>query len=102
MNLHEFEEYLAANSRIKDIYYEHALVFQQAKNQRRQPAKRYNDTRVDREVDKMWKPVLEMMYEQINKNIKNKNATSKDWQHFIESSNVFEDIQESMDDLTFE
>ncbi|GKT03420.1 hypothetical protein [Furfurilactobacillus entadae] len=97
----EFKEYLEANSNIKNMYCEQALTFQVKRNNARPAAKRWNEAKLDHAVERMYNPTVEQIYNQIQAAIQNKNATSKDWQHFLQNKNVFEDIEESMTEIQF-
>ncbi|MGV0167586.1 hypothetical protein ACRYI5_03170 [Furfurilactobacillus sp. WILCCON 0119] len=101
MDHETFKAYLETNSNIWPIYYEQALAFQQARNQRRLAAKQWNDTQLDRTVDKMFVPVLENIYNRIAAALGSNVTDDHAWRTFIESNHVFEDIEESMTEIEF-
>lgn len=102
MLLSELDQFIETNSRAKDTFYEKALVFQQAKNAKRQPAKRWNDTKVDRAVDKMWDEILDSIMTKVNKAMKRRsNPFGDNWQKFMIETEILENFEESMSELSF-
>ncbi len=102
MDNQEFETYVEENSRIKDIFWEKALAYQNKLNDDRQPAKKWNDAEINRAIEKMYVPTIENIYEKVQSGIRNKHATPQDWQRFIDDNELFDNIELSMADIEFE
>ncbi|TLQ05435.1 hypothetical protein FEZ51_01890 [Pediococcus stilesii] len=100
MNKEELEEYLEANSGIKEKFMDKALDYQVIKNKNRQPAKRWEFNRVEREAEKMYNKVLDSIYDKLKTAIK--SSDSKKWKMFIDENYVFEDLEDSMSEMVFE
>ncbi|AEV95239.1 hypothetical protein [Pediococcus claussenii] len=101
MNKEEFSEYMDKNSNVRNIFAERALSYQQEKNQARQPAKRWRDGRVEREAEKMYDNVLNNIYEQIKRTVQN-STERNNWIQFIDENDLFDDLEQSMNEMSFE
>ena len=98
----ELDQFIDKGSRAKDTFYEKALVYQQAKNMKRQPAKRWNDTKVDRAVDKMWAEILDSVLTKVENSMQRRsNPFGDDWQKFMNANEILESLEESMSELSF-
>lgn len=100
MNKQELLDYLEQNSSAIDTFREKSLDYQNMKNQKRQPAKRWNETKVDRAVDKMVKEFIESVQQKMMFNIKGDSYDS--WKQFIEQNEVVEGLEESINEMVFE
>ncbi len=100
MNKIELLEYLESNSTAIITFKSKALDYQNMKNQKRQPAKRWNDTKVERAVDKMVQEFFESIHQKMIFNIKSDSYES--WQQFIEQNEVVEGLEESVNEMEFE
>ncbi|WP_424349218.1 hypothetical protein ACPBEH_11105 [Latilactobacillus sp. 5-91] len=100
MNKQELLDYLEQNSSAIDTFREKGLEYQNMKNQKRQPAKRWNETKVDRAVDKMVQEFIESIHQKMIFNIKSDSYES--WQQFIEQNEVVEGLEESVNEMEFE
>lgn len=102
MEITELENYLEENSKVKNIFINKAQEFQQEKNRRRQPAKRLNEARINRIVDKMWGQVLENIHDSIAKQLKgNTSYLGGKWRQFIEDNEILDMLEESMEEMQF-
>lgn len=100
MNKLELLEYLEKNSTAVITFKSKTLDYQNMKNQKRQPAKRWNDTKVERAVDKMVQEFIESIHQKMIFNIKSDSYES--WQQFIEQNEVVDGLEESVNEMEFE
>ncbi|MCD2256195.1 hypothetical protein ACNAN0_05975 [Agrilactobacillus fermenti] len=101
MNTAELEQYLDENSDVIKQFRAKCLEFQQEKNHGRQFAKRWNDAKVNRAVDKMVAQFVGSIRDNLSHAIKGKNDY-KSWQLFIDENEVIEGLEESVMNLEFE
>ncbi|MER2001673.1 MAG: hypothetical protein ABS896_04570 [Carnobacterium inhibens] len=99
----EFEEYLDANLGSKRIFFEKAMDDQIRRNARRQPAKRWNEAKLERAVDRMWTDMARSIYDKFKITIKAKSSDPyQEWVDFFEKNDAIENLDEMMTDLEFE
>lgn len=100
MEIKELETYLEENSKVKTIFIEKAIEFQQEKNSKKQPAKRLNEAKINRIVDKMWDQVLGNIHDSIMKQLKGKTSyLGGKWTQFIEDNEILDMLEESMEEM---
>lgn len=103
MNNAALLEYLEANSRALDTFRDKSLDYQNEKNLKRQPAKRWNEAKVDRAVDKMVAEFIASIQQKMAFNIRGEHADDyQTWVDFIEQNEVLEGLEESINEMTFE
>lgn len=102
MEIKELETYLEENSKVKSIFMEKTMEFQQEKNAKKQPAKRLNEAKINRIVDKMWDQVLESIHNSIMKQMNgNINYLGDKWPQFIEDNEILDMLEESIESIEF-
>ena len=102
MEIKELETYLEENSKVKSIFMEKALELQQEKNAKRQPAKRLNEAKINRIIDKMWDQVLGNIHDSIMRQLKGKTSYLGDkWPQFMEDNEILDMLEESMESIEF-
>lgn len=103
MTKEEFENYVVENCEAKELFYEKSRAKQQKTNKGRPAARRWNDTKIERAVDKMWDPVIEDLYNKVRAAVnKQSNYSSQNWVPFIEESELLELFEDSMQQLDFD
>lgn len=103
MNKKDFNQYLMDNAAGYKTFMTKSIEYQDEKNSRRQPAKRWNETKVERAADRMWNEFADNIYEKVNKNIRgNGNSTTEQWLKFIEQNDLLEELSESISEMEFE
>lgn len=103
MNFKEFLEYMDNNLDSKDVFYQKAMDDQLARNARRAPAKRWNETKLERAVDKMWTELMKNVYDKFKSSVNSKAADPyQAWIDYIEKNESLEGLDEMMVDLEFE
>lgn len=102
MNKQALQTYLSENSSVLTTFWDKGWDYQNMKNQKRQPAKRWNETKVDRAVDKMVKEFIENIYQKIAFNIKGELDSENTWLQFIEQNEVIAGLEEAVNELEFE
>lgn len=103
MNFKEFVEYMENNLSAKDTFYQKAMDDQIARNARRAPAKRWNETKLDRAVDRLWSDLMKNVYDKFKMAIKvNPSDPYKSWIDYIEKNEALESLDEMLVELEFE
>ena len=70
---------------------------QEAKNKKRQPAKRWNEAKIERTVDKFTDDFIGNIYDKLYKGLKaNRNTPAQKWIAFIETNEILDDLEESV------
>ena len=102
MELKTFKQYLEENSRGYRIFTSKALDYQIAKNKTRTKNK-WNDAKIERTVQEMWKQVSENAYDKI-KAQKGKAYLGSDkiWIDYMNEIEFIDMFDESMAELEFE
>lgn len=103
MNKEELLEYIDNNSTAVSNFKDKVRADQQAKNKKLQPAKQWNDTRIERQVDKFTDEFIGNIYDKLSRAIKANNHTPKErWIKFIEENELLNDLEESVSMINFE
>lgn len=97
MNKSELLEYIDSNSAAITIFKDKVRTAQEAKNKKRQPAKRWNEAKIERAVDKFTDDFISNVYDKLYKGMKaNRNTSSQKWIAFIETNEILDDLEESV------
>lgn len=97
MNKSELLEYIDNNSTAITIFKNKVRTEQEAKNKKRQPAKRWNEAKIERTVDKFTDDFIGNVYDKLYKGMKaNRNTSSQKWIAFIETNEILDDLEESV------
>ena len=97
MNKNELLEYIDTNSTAITIFKDKVRAEQEAKNKKRQPAKRWNETNIERVVDKFTDDFISNVYDKLYKAVKaNRNTPTQRWIAFIETNEILDDLEESV------
>ncbi len=97
MNKNELLEYIDSNSTTIAIFKNKVRTEQEAKNKKRQPAKRWNEAKIERTVDKFTDDFISNVYEKLYKGVKaNRNTPRDKWIEFIETNEILDSLEESV------
>lgn len=97
MNKNELLEYIDNNSTAITIFKDKVRAEQEAKNKKRQSAKRWNEAKIERTVDKFTDDFIGNIYDKLYKGMKaNRNTSSQKWIDFIETNEILDDLEESV------
>lgn len=97
MNKNELLEYIDSNSAAITIFKDNVRTEQEAKNKKRQPAKRWNEAKIERTVDKFTDDFISNVYDKLYKGVKaNRNTSNQKWIAFIETNEILDDLEESV------
>ena len=97
MNKSELLEYINSNSAAITIFKDKVRTEQETKNKKRQPAKRWNEAKIERTVDKFTNDFIGNIYDKLYKGMKaNRNTSSQKWIDFIETNEILDDLEESV------
>ena len=103
MNKEELLEYIDNNSNAVINFKDKVRADQQAKNKKRQPAKRWNDARIERQVENFTNEFIANIHDKLSKALKANNHTPKEkWIKFIEENELLDDLGESVSMIDFE
>lgn len=103
MSFNEFLDYMEYNFNSKNIFYQKAMENQLARNARRPPKKRWNETKLNRAVDKMWIELMRNIYVKFKSAIKSNAADPyQSWINYIEKNEALESLDEMIVDLEFD
>ena len=97
MNKNELLEYIDSNSTAIAIFKDKVRTEQEAKNKKRQPAKCWNEAKIERTVDKFTDDFISNVYDKLYKGMKaNRNTSNQKWIAFIETNEILDDLEESV------
>ncbi|MBB1078920.1 hypothetical protein H5S09_03975 [Limosilactobacillus sp. STM2_1] len=97
MNKNELLEYIDNNSSAITIFKDKVRTEQEAKNKKRQPAKRWNEAKIERIVDKYTDDFIGNVYDKLYKAVKaNRNTPIQEWIAFIETNEILDDLEENV------
>lgn len=99
MTYKEFLEYLENNFDGYEVFMEKATEYQQLKNQKRPANSRWNESKVEKAANEMWKKAMQPLYDNLKQEIKS-NISYK-WTEYIEQHEVLEGLRDAMADLSF-
>ena len=102
MNKNELLEYIDTNSTAITIFKDKVRADQKAKNKKRQPAKRWNEAKIERTVNKFTDDFIGNVYDKVYKGMKaNRNTSSQEWIDFLETNEILDDLEESVSMIDF-
>ena len=78
MYFEEFKTYVEKNSRAEDVFFTKATDFLEAENAKRTKQNRWEQSKIDKETEKMWESTLKNSYAAVVTGIK----SEKDKPHF--------------------
>lgn len=97
MNKSELLEYIDANSSAITTFKDKVRDDLNAKNKKRQPAKRWNDARIERQVDKLTDTFIDNIYDKLYRGMKaNKTTPREQWISFIDENEILDSLEESV------
>lgn len=103
MNKNELLEYIETNSAVITIFKDKVRTAQKVKNKKRQPAKRWNEAKIERTVDKITDEFINNVYDKLAKGVKaNRRTTKQQWITFIEEHEILDELEESVIMISFE
>ena len=103
MNKNELLEYIDSNSTAIAIFKDKVRTEQEAKNKKRQPAKRWNEAKIEHTVDKFTDDFISNVYDKLYKGMKaNRNTSNQKWIAFIETNEILDDLEESVSMMEIE
>lgn len=100
MTYKEFLLYLEKNFDGYEVFMEKATAYQQSKNQRRPAKSRWNDGKVYKATNEMWKKAMQPLYDNLKREIK--SGISYKWAEYIDQHEVLEGLRDAMAELSFD
>ena len=102
MMYQDFKDWLEENSNYK-LFVTKATEYQEDKNKKRAPAKRWNESKIARAVNEMWKNTVTNAYQMIRKEKGIPRINGKQiWLEFIEENNFLEMFNEGIAEMSFD
>ncbi|MDT2830061.1 hypothetical protein P7H62_14420 [Vagococcus carniphilus] len=103
MTINEFLNFLEKNLISYNIFIEKATEYQLEKNKKRTPKKRWEEKKVNRAINEMWKSSMQVAYEKVKTEIGIPRYDGYEkWIEFIEENDFLEAINDSITELEFE
>lgn len=103
MDEQEFESYIENNCRLRQLFYDKAVDYENEKNDERAKSKKFNSAEIRHTVDRMYKVMISTLYEQIRSTFKNGSYKKRDrWTTYMENNDTLTVLEDSMIDLEFE
>lgn len=99
MSYKEFLEYLENNLEGYHTFIVKAMQYQQDKNMSRPKKNRWTDDKMKKATYDMWKASMENLYNNLKQEIKSNISSA--WVAFIKEHELFETINESINELDF-
>lgn len=99
MKYKEFLEYLQNNLTGYETFIEKATAYQREKNKARPAKKRWDDEKVGRAVNEMWKNSMQSLYDTIKNEVKSNSSFT--WIEFIQKNNILESVNDGISELDF-
>lgn len=100
MTYKEFLEYLENSFDGYEVFMEKAAAYQHLKNQKRPVKSRWNENKVQKATNEMWKKAMQPLYDTLKREIK--SGISCKWAEYIEQHEVLEGLRNAMTDLSFD
>lgn len=103
MNKIEFQEHIESKINALDNFYERAYDFQVEKNSKRPKKNRWNDAKVKRATDDMYKQLIDNIYTKVKSVVEdNGKKPISVWYSTMEKQEMYESIEESLYEIEFE
>lgn len=103
MNFTEFMEYMDNHLQSRETFVANATEYQNVKNRRRAPAKRWKEEKIQRAVNNMWTDLLKTIYARIKPLVKaSSSEPKKEWINYIETNEILDSLDESIYEIEFE
>ena len=98
MNAKEFAIYIEEFMSSKNGFLAKIREYEDARNKRRAPAKRWAEEMVERRVEKIWGEFLVTIYEKIRPQITNYTEPQA-WIDFVQKDGFLEQLNDSIDEI---
>ncbi|MBC2327732.1 hypothetical protein [Listeria booriae] len=103
MTFNEFSIYMSENLTSKATFYQKAMEFQNEKNKKRPPAKRWKDVKLERAVNAMWQDIMKTMYDKIKPSIKRDAPDLRQaWLDYFTKYEILDSMDQALAEIEFE
>ncbi len=103
MTINEFLEFLEINLSSYDLFIEKSTEHQIEKNKKRPPKKKWDEKKMNRAVNTMWKSSMQVAYDKVKSEIGiSKFDSYEKWMDFMEKNELLDAINDSISELEFE
>ncbi|MDT2814323.1 hypothetical protein P7H75_05650 [Vagococcus carniphilus] len=103
MTINEFLEFLEKHLSNYNLFIEKSTEYQLEKNKKRTPKKRWDEKKINRVVNGMWKSSMQVAYDKVKSEVGVPRYDGYEkWTDFIEKNDLLEAINNSISELEFE
>ncbi|WP_314065938.1 hypothetical protein [uncultured Vagococcus sp.] len=102
MTIDEFTELMESLMSTKDSFYIKFTERENNLNDQRMTAQQWNETQIERAVDKQWKLFMGNIYDQVATKVKVTTPADKGWLEFITAEEFISSFDESIHEMTFD
>ncbi len=103
MTFNEFLTYLESNLSNYDLFFIKSEEYQLEKNKKRPPKKRWDEKKINRAIDTMWKSSMQVAYDKVKTEIGVPRFDGYEkWIDFLDEKEMLEAINDSISELEFE
>lgn len=103
MTFNEFLTYLESNLSNSDLFFIKSEEYQLEKNKKRPPKKRWDEKKINRAIDTMWKSSMQVAYDKVKTEIGVPRFDGYEkWINFLDEKEMLEAINDSISELEFE
>ena len=103
MTFNEFLSYLESNLSSYDLFFIKAEEYQLEKNKKRTPKKRWDEKKMNRAIDTMWKSSMQVAYDKVKSEVGIPRFDGHEkWVNFLDENDMLEAINDSISELEFE
>lgn len=102
MTIDEFIEFMESIMGTKDTFYDKFTERETHINNQRMTAQQWNETQIERAVDKHWRLFMGNIYEQVATKVKVTTPANKGWIEFLTAEDFISSLDESIHEIEFE
>lgn len=103
MDKKTFQAHIESRINALDNFYDRAFEYQIEKNKQRPKKKRWNEAKVQRTTDNMYKQLIDGIYEKIKVLVEDKGKQpDNQWFLYLERHELYESIEMSIYEIEFE
>lgn len=103
MNIKEFQEHMENNLNGLSSFWDRAIEYHVAENDKLTKSKRWSDDKIYNTVNRMYNQLIENMYVKVKFLVEeNGKKTNAQWIEFLEKNDLYEEIDESLIDVQFD
>lgn len=102
MTIDAFIEFIESLMSTKGTFYLKFTERENQQNEQRMTAQQWNETQIERAVDKHWKLFMGNIYDQVATKVKVTTPADKGWIDFLTAEEFISSLDESIHDIDFD